>query len=298
MGALGERLKKAREEKGRTLKELADRTRISQTYLKALEDEDFGVIPAEVYVTGFLRSYARELGLDEVEVFALYRKTAPAPAEPSVQEVQHIKPAVTAHIPADVPVPGPSIRTLTLVSAAVLVVLVIAGAVVYHFLSKTPEPKPVVPPPAPVKRVAPPIANTTSHTPVNTNITTAKKNVVTVKQVNPPAKGKLIIKLAADDTSWYSYRLDKGDWTSGLLMKGKDIEVGAEYKITLSLGNAGGVRVMYGGKQLKPFGPRGASVKGIVFTKDQAGVVFTSKKNEASKVASEAKKVTKGARGE
>ena len=44
--------------------EIEQGTKIRGKYLRALEDEQFDVLPAQTYVKGFLRSYAEYLGLD------------------------------------------------------------------------------------------------------------------------------------------------------------------------------------------------------------------------------------------
>jgi len=64
MAALGEKLKREREARGVSLKEIAEATRIHESYLRALEENDYGSLPGAVFVTGFLRNYAAHLGLD------------------------------------------------------------------------------------------------------------------------------------------------------------------------------------------------------------------------------------------
>ncbi|TBR21977.1 MAG: helix-turn-helix domain-containing protein, partial [Candidatus Nitrosotenuis sp.] len=64
MSGLGERLKKEREMRGVSLDEIAKATRIHKKFLAALEEDDFDALPAPVFVTGFLRSYASHLGVD------------------------------------------------------------------------------------------------------------------------------------------------------------------------------------------------------------------------------------------
>ncbi|TVR03382.1 MAG: helix-turn-helix domain-containing protein [Deltaproteobacteria bacterium] len=87
--SVGDVLRSRRAELGYTLKEIAATTRIQQANLLALEEERFEELPAEVFTRGFLRSYARELGLDEEDVIALYlegtgrtRELVPAPTAP------------------------------------------------------------------------------------------------------------------------------------------------------------------------------------------------------------------------
>lgn len=69
----GERIKKAREERGLSLKEISDRTKISVATLQALEDERYEDMPnARVYVRGFVRCLAEEVGLDKDQVSQSY----------------------------------------------------------------------------------------------------------------------------------------------------------------------------------------------------------------------------------
>ena len=61
----GARLKEIREQQGLTVAVISERTKISKAVLGALEDERYQDMPnARVYVRGFVRCVARELGLD------------------------------------------------------------------------------------------------------------------------------------------------------------------------------------------------------------------------------------------
>lgn len=59
----GARLRRRREELGLSLDDVAASTRVRKTYLQALEDERLEILPGTSYVVGFLRIYARQLGL-------------------------------------------------------------------------------------------------------------------------------------------------------------------------------------------------------------------------------------------
>jgi hypothetical protein len=61
---IGNSLREARERQGRTFADLERTTQIRTRYLKALEEEQFSLLPASSYTRGFLRVYADELGLD------------------------------------------------------------------------------------------------------------------------------------------------------------------------------------------------------------------------------------------
>ena len=64
MFEIGTSLREARLRQGLDFPELEQGTKIRGKYLRALEDEQFDVLPAQTYVKGFLRSYAEYLGLD------------------------------------------------------------------------------------------------------------------------------------------------------------------------------------------------------------------------------------------
>ncbi len=69
---LGETLRATREQQKLTIEEIADRTKVRAEYLEALEEERYQMLPAKTYVTSFIRSYARFLGIDEQEALRLY----------------------------------------------------------------------------------------------------------------------------------------------------------------------------------------------------------------------------------
>jgi hypothetical protein len=60
----GTSLREARTRRGIELGQAEQATKIRGKYLRALEDEQFGLLPSETYVKGFLRTYAEYLGLD------------------------------------------------------------------------------------------------------------------------------------------------------------------------------------------------------------------------------------------
>jgi cytoskeleton protein RodZ len=64
MFEIGSSLREARLRQGLEFPELEHSTKIRGKYLRALEDEQFDILPAQTYVKGFLRAYAEYLGLD------------------------------------------------------------------------------------------------------------------------------------------------------------------------------------------------------------------------------------------
>lgn len=75
MGAFGEKLRKQREQQGISLEAVSNTTKISIRMLRALEEERFEQLPGGVFNKGFVRAYARHVGLDEEEAIAEYLDT-------------------------------------------------------------------------------------------------------------------------------------------------------------------------------------------------------------------------------
>ena len=65
-------LKREREARGMTLTELSKVTRIPESSLEAIENNAFESIPAEVFVRGFLRNYARQLSIPTEDIMQAY----------------------------------------------------------------------------------------------------------------------------------------------------------------------------------------------------------------------------------
>jgi cytoskeleton protein RodZ len=73
MGSFGEKLRREREMRKISLDEIATATKIGTRSLKALEDENFAILPGGIFHKGFVRSYARFLGLNEDDAVADYQ---------------------------------------------------------------------------------------------------------------------------------------------------------------------------------------------------------------------------------
>ena len=80
--SIGSELKAAREARKATLEEVAARTKIPSKYLEALEEGRYDIFPSQTYVTGFIRAYAKVVGMDPVELTRRFK------AETKPQEIR------------------------------------------------------------------------------------------------------------------------------------------------------------------------------------------------------------------
>ena len=74
--SFGERLRREREMRGVSLDEIAESTKIGTRLLKALEEEQFDLLPGGIFNKGFVRAYAKYLGMDEDQAVADYLQAA------------------------------------------------------------------------------------------------------------------------------------------------------------------------------------------------------------------------------
>jgi hypothetical protein len=79
---LGDGLRVAREQSGRSLAELSAVTRVPARYLTALEQNDFSTLPNRVFSIGYVRAYADALGLDEQLAVERFKRETPDPSVP------------------------------------------------------------------------------------------------------------------------------------------------------------------------------------------------------------------------
>lgn len=72
--SLGEKLQQAREARGISISEVAEQTRISSHYLEGIEANDYRTLPGGIFNKGFVKSYAKYVGIDEQEALQDYAK--------------------------------------------------------------------------------------------------------------------------------------------------------------------------------------------------------------------------------
>jgi cytoskeleton protein RodZ len=103
VSGFGDKFRTARELRGIGFSEIAQQTRISARFLRAIETEAFGELPGGLFNRGFVRTYAEAVGLDPdtmvEEYTALTQKAEPAESEtppptPSASRERYVLPAV------------------------------------------------------------------------------------------------------------------------------------------------------------------------------------------------------------
>lgn len=91
---LGEKLRQAREERGMTISEVAEQTRISALYLESIEADDYRILPGGIFNKGFVKSFAKAVGVDEQEALQDYARLVADQGNQIVDEPKTYRPEV------------------------------------------------------------------------------------------------------------------------------------------------------------------------------------------------------------
>ena len=92
VSGLGALLRNERENRGLSHEQLSQVTRLRRHFLEALENEEWQNLPPSVFVKGFIRSYAKALGLDEDKLLDLYKNAVPEEVAPPTPIIEPKKP--------------------------------------------------------------------------------------------------------------------------------------------------------------------------------------------------------------
>src|SRR5688572_30106866 len=96
MPTLGEELRHKREQRGITLAEIAEATRIGTRFLKAIETDNFSILPGGIFTRSFIRAYAKHVGMNEDEAIGLYLQQVSVPTiEQQEAKVDALNPTPT-----------------------------------------------------------------------------------------------------------------------------------------------------------------------------------------------------------
>ena len=288
MDTVGEFFRHVRETKGLTLDAVASKTCIHPDFLRALEDNNFSKLPDQVFAKGFVRSYARSLGLDENDAMRRFVDSAGAFYEKQGEreklrqkQVEDDRRRKTSR---------QVVAAATIVGLLALVLLLTREQSAVSPARRAPvSPPPVVGPippavstPSAPSPVQPENADSATENSSASDIPAAAPSAPAVDAhantggpsspaVGLPALGPgpssdsaLQLDLEAFEMTWVLVRVDGGPAQEVLLKAGDRVRWKASDQFALTLGNAGGVRISLNGKEQGPFGPRGKVARDIV----------------------------------
>jgi len=263
--SFGEYLKRERELREISLREISDDTKVSFRYLEALEEDNASRLPAPVFIKGFIRSYAQYIGLDPDEALLRYQEYQKCLESTGSRSSAGQDQASVAGPPKD--------RSLWI---WVILILLFLGGVLYYGVRLWSHPK--APPEDRFKvgfeEIFPgaqvdgketlPLTATAPETPAPVAVKTPPE-AVPPKEA-PPA-GPLVITLFAEDRTWLAVNVDGEKDYDVTLQKGEDLQVSMVDSMKLNIGNAGGLLIRYGDKTLGPLGKPGQVKKNVLLNR-------------------------------
>ena len=242
---IGRQLRAAREAAGLTTADVAQSLKFSQRQVEQLEADDYAALPGTTIVRGFARSYARLLGLDVATLLQLLDARTPnVPAEVRPPDNMGLAGA-----------PGGLRQLSPLASAAIVIALAAVLIGLWHYFS------PRLPVSAPVadrqenEAVATTAAGNDSAAPaaIPTPAATVPEPAATVSQASPAAAVAAghVLFFSFEDRSW----LEVADAAKQVLHTGESpagsrLELSGKPPFDVVVGNAGKVRVTYGGREI------------------------------------------------
>lgn len=96
----GDKLRQARESAGLSRADIAQQTRISERLIEKMEAGDFAGLPARTYATGFTRTYARIVGLDDKALVEEVRRELGISSQAAVDSTPDLEPGDPARVPS------------------------------------------------------------------------------------------------------------------------------------------------------------------------------------------------------
>lgn len=247
---VGYTLRQERERQNLTINDIEQGTSIRTVYIEAIENGEYDKLPGNVYTKGFIKNYAKFLGMDPdavVKEFAadiaeLNADNTPAPAEETSEPAQTEKPDLKVVKSEKKQRLGYSINdkgnnsSNLLIVAAVVLIAALAGFA-WSFLTSSE---------GDVAKVAPPVQQTQ---PVAEPVPEDKPTPVA--SANPAPKADTVaIQARFNDACWTLVTVDGAVVQEGTIDGGQTLSWEGKDNITFRFGNAGAVELFQDGKSL------------------------------------------------
>lgn len=247
MASIGQELKRERELRGISLKEIADSTKINLRFLRALEEDRFDLLPEKFFTRGIIRTYAKYLGLDEQSVLNTYLESQ------KIQETQEAadedkKPEVTKTL--ELPAKEKKISLLF----ALMVLIILALIIVMYFVFRKGE----NPPPAPSQTQS--LPQKTQEKPATLPSVAQEEPIIKQEELN--------IEIQVNQETWLEIFADQEMLDSGIKAPGERFQFKARQEFLIHIGNAGGITYTLNGQEGIKFGESGSVRRNIQITLD------------------------------
>jgi cytoskeletal protein RodZ len=283
MPTLGEELKRRREEREITLTDISEATRIGTRFLKAIEMDNYGVLPGGIFTRSFIRAYAKQVGMDEDEAIGLYQQQVTGvAAEAAPQRIETRPPTVIEPPRPATPLrraepltytqSGPNLNWATIViggGIAVFLIIVVL-AVVRHFNRTSQE---VAPPPRSAATANANSSNTTpGNPPPDTTQTAVAPAAPPVNQGEP-----LVVKFEATvDNCSIRYWIDDAPKPADVVIRKGESQTlpPAQAQVRLNIGNRPAIKMSINNREARFPEGTGSYPAKVTITRDNLQTFF------------------------
>ncbi len=269
--SFGTWLRRQREVREIDLREIADSSKVSMSYLQAFEDDRFDVLPSPVFAKGFLRQYARYVGLDPEEVvnFYLAARHPEGEGEPVLQPRTEPEPPSRNYV----------FLVLAVIAALVLLVwLLSAYSQRTHSVdapgSSVVAPEAASPPPAPA-REAPAEEPAQALSAVGATDRVESEEPPQAVEPGPP----LLVALDFLSDCWVEAWADGDKKVSELKIKGEVLLLPAEEVVEIKIGDVTAVQVEVNGVPFVIEERSGTSVRNVRIDLEIAMALVSSRES-------------------
>jgi len=258
MASIGQELKRERELRGISLKEIADSTKINVRFLRALEEDRLDMLPEQFFTRGIIRTYAKYLGLDEQSVLNTYLEGL------QTQDTQETSNEDKKPEERESPESLPKEKKISLLFA-LMVLVILALIIVMYFVFRKDES-----PPPDTSKMESTVQNT-QEKPITTPPITQEEPEIKQEELN--------IEITVQQETWLEIFADQEMVDSGIKVPGERLQFKAFQEFLIHIGNAGGITYTINGEEGIKFGEPGAVQRDIQITLDNYQD-FIAKKEE------------------
>ena len=276
LASFGEELRREREIRGISLKEIADATKISKRFLEAIERNDHKTLPAPVFTRGFVREYARYLGLSSEEMVNRYNFAAVG--DDRIEQSAHLERLTTPQAPPlprkkapPMSIPPPYARVDRNVYILIIVVFALA-AVSYWALKHRRESRLANEEHlgAETRAVTTPVSSSAANPSLqSTTAPTTSTAPPTATSTSQPQTGSLVLSIEVTEPSVVVLEADGETVINDELRRGyhRTIEAKDRFRFR-TIGNAAGITLTLNDKPVPSLGRNGQVLHDVVLDRD------------------------------
>lgn len=231
--SIGDVLARARREAGLSITQVSQRTRIRETVIRGIEQDDFSPCGGDFYARGHIRSMAKVVGADPEPLIQEYDNAHGRPGQVSAAEV--FEPAAPIKLHERRPPNWSAVMALAIV-----------GVIVYVVIAALRHPHPVTP---------------TAHNQISNPPSPTAPATASPSQSPTTPQRSVVVQLEANEDCWVGvYAADGTQKWQGIILAGSSRSWNFTHRVSMKIGNPGGVVLTVNGKRINSLGSQAVTL--------------------------------------